>query len=130
MFGAPVPKVQELIPYYEMTYVPLAPDVIRGMINLRGQIVTAMDLRRRLLLPERTPEQLPMNVIVRTHQGLVSFLVDEIGDVIEVDEDKLESPPETLNPAIRELVWGVFQLPGRLLLALSIDRVVIVEKIN
>lgn len=124
VFGTPVPKVQELIQYQEMTRVPLAPAVISGMINLRGQIVSAIDLRCRLGLPARPQGQLPMNVVVRTDEGAVSLLVDEIGDVIEVQEEALESPPETLQGFAREVVRGVYKLSDRLLLAVDIDRIV------
>src|SRR5579863_3440533 len=95
-FGVPVQQVQEVIRYQEMTRVPLVPQVIRGLINLRGQIVTAIDLRRRLGMAERPADQLPMNVVVRTDDGALSLLVDEIGDVIEVEESSFEPPPETL----------------------------------
>jgi len=104
--------------------VPLAPDVVSGMINLRGQIVSAIDLRRRLGLPERPQGQLPMNVVVRTDEGAVSLLVDEIGDVIEVQDEALESPPETLQGFAREVIRGVYKLSDRLLLAVDIDRIV------
>ena len=127
VFGTPVPKVQEVIQHQEMTRVPLAPDVVSGLINLRGQIVAAVDLRRRLGLPDRPAGQLAMNVVVRTSDGAVSLLVDEIGDVIEVDEQTLEAPPETLQGFAREVVRGVYKLSGRLLLALDIDRVVDLE---
>jgi purine-binding chemotaxis protein CheW len=124
VFGTPVPKVQEVIQSQEMTRVPLAPEVVSGMINLRGQIVAAIDLRRRLGLPDRPSGQMPMHVVVRTNDGAVSLLVDEIGDVIEVGESTLESPPETLQGFAREVVKGVYKLSGRLLLSLDIDRVV------
>ena len=104
--------------------MPLAPEVVSGLINLRGQIVSAIDLRRRLGLADRPEGTLPVNVVVRTQDGAVSLLVDEIGDVIEVDEDTFESPPETLQGFAREVVLGVYKLSGRLLLALDIDRVV------
>ena len=80
-FGVPVQQVQEVIRYQEMTRVPLTPQVIRGLINLRGQIVMAVDLRRRFAMEDRPASQLPMNVVVRTDDGAVSFLVDEIGAV-------------------------------------------------
>jgi purine-binding chemotaxis protein CheW len=124
VYGTPVARVQEVIRHAAMTQVPLAPHVVTGMINLRGQIVCAMDLRRRLQLPERAADQTPMSVVVRTNQGTVSLLVDEIGDVIEITEDALESPPETLQGVAREVVEGVYKLPDRLLLALDINRVV------
>src|ERR1700685_3941223 len=83
-FGLDVLNVQEIIRYQEMTRVPLAPPVVQGLINLRGQIVTAIDLRLRLELKERPPGQLPVNVVVQTEDGAVSLLVDEIGDVLLV----------------------------------------------
>ncbi len=123
-FGTPVPQVQEVIQYQVMTRVPLAPNVVSGMINLRGQIVSAIDLRRRLGLQDRPEGHLPMNVVVRTNEGAVSLLVDEIGDVIEVEAEALENPPETVQGFAREVLRGVYKLSGRLLLALDIDRVV------
>jgi purine-binding chemotaxis protein CheW len=124
VFGTPVPKVQEVIQQQTMTSVPLAPEVVTGMINLRGQIVCAIDLRRRLELPDRPADQMPMSVVVRTNQGTVSLLVDEIGDVIEVTAEALENPPETLQGVAREVIEGVYKLPDHLLLALDVDRVV------
>jgi purine-binding chemotaxis protein CheW len=114
-FAVEVEKVQEVIRYQEMTRVPLAPPVVRGLINLRGHIVTAVDLRRRLGLRERAADQLPMNVVVRSEDGAVSLLVDEIGDVLEVDEETYEGPPETLSQRARELIPGVYKLKDRLM---------------
>ena len=125
-FGIEVQAIQEVILYQAMTAVPLAPSTVRGLINLRGQIVTAIDLRTRLGLPPRGGEVLPMNVIVRTPDGAVSLLVDEIGDVVEVDPDLYEPPPETLEPGARELVSGVYKLADRLLLILDVDGAVTV----
>jgi len=116
--------VQEVIRYQEMTRVPLVPQVIRGLINLRGQIVMALDLRRRFGMEERPDSQLPMNVVVRTDDGAVSFLVDEIGDVLEADDEDFERPPETLQGVARELVRGVYKLPERLMMVLDTERVV------
>jgi len=120
-FGIDVVRVQEVIPYQEMTRVPLAPSVVRGLINLRGQIVTAIDLRRRLGLPDRPASQLPMNVVVSTDDGAVSLLVDEIGDVLTVSEAEFEQPPETLRGKIRETIRGAYKLEQRLLLVLAMD---------
>jgi len=121
-FGVEVEKVQEVIRYQEMTRVPLAPPVIQGLINLRGQIVTAVDLRRRLCLSERAATDLPMNVVVRYDDGAVSLLVDEIGDVLEVDEETFEQPPDTLDNRARELIRGVYKLEGRLLHVLDAEK--------
>jgi len=123
LFGVDVLGVQEVIRYQEMTPVPLASEMVRGLINLRGQIVTAIDLRSRLELPNRESTELPMNVVVRTADGVVSLLVDEIGDVVEVDERTLERVPETLGGALRDHVRGVYKLDRRLLLLLDAERV-------
>ena len=123
-FGVEVLKVQEVIRYQEMTRVPLAPRMIEGLINLRGQIVTAIDLRRRLELPPRAEGQLPMNVVVRSEDGAVSLLVDEIGDVVEIQDDTYERPPETLDGVARELIQGVYKLKERLLLILDTEKTV------
>lgn len=124
-FGVEVQKVQEVIRYQELTQVPLAPPVVKGLINLRGQIVTAIDLRRRLGLPERPLDEKPMNVVVRTSDGVMSLLVDEIGDVVEVEEGLFEPPPGTLPVKSRELICGAFKLPQRLLLKLDTDKAVL-----
>ena len=126
----PVQQVQEVIRYQEMTRVPLVPRVIRGLINLRGQIVVAIDLRRRLNAPERPEDQLPMNVVVRTPDGALSLLVDEIGDVLEVQEETFERPPETLQGIARELVLGVHKLPSGLLLILDTEKAVNVAEMD
>lgn len=118
-FGLDVLKVQEVIRFQEMTRVPLGPPVVRGLINLRGQIVTAIDLRRRLELSERSADLLPVNVIVQTDDGAVSLLVDAIGDVVEVSESLFERPPDTLQSKSRELILGAYKLPDRLLLILD-----------
>jgi purine-binding chemotaxis protein CheW len=123
-FGVAVRQVQEVIRYLEMTHVPLASPVVRGLINLRGQIVTAIDLRRRLDLRERPADRLPMNVVIRTEEGPISLLVDEIGDVLEVDQDAFERPPETLNGVARELIRGAYKLKDRLLLILDTEKAI------
>lgn len=121
-FGVEVEQVQEVLRHQTMTRVPVAAPVIGGLINLRGQIVTAIDLRRRLGLVDRAADQLPMNVVVRTDEGVVSLLVDEIGDVVEVKDESFEPPPDTLKGESRELVRGVYKLKERLLLVLDTAR--------
>ena len=124
MFGVDAQTVQEVIRYQEMTRVPKAPPSVSGLINLRGQIVTAIDLRTRLGLKPRAAGKLPMNVVVRSDDGAVSLLVDQIGDVIEVDADNFETPPDTLYGEARELVQGAYKLDGRLLLLLNCEQAV------
>lgn len=121
-FGVEVERVQEVIRSLEMTPVPLASEVVRGIINLRGRIVTAFDLRRRLDLPPLPHGRVPMNVVVRSGSEAVSLLVDEIGDVIEAAIESFEPPPETLQGPARELILGAHKLDDRLLLVLDTDR--------
>ncbi len=120
--GIEVLKVQEVLRYQTMTRVPLASDVVSGLINLRGQIVTAIDLRKRLSMPPRSPDKNPMNVVVRSDDGAVSLLVDEIGDVMETTAERFERPPQTLTGPRRELFRGVYKFQDSLLLVLDTDR--------
>ena len=122
MYGVEVETVQEVIRHQEMTGVPLAHEVVAGLINLRGQIVTAIDLRRRLGVGDRRQGELPMNVVVRTGDGAVSLLVDEIGDVVEVEQKDFEEAPDTLANTSRELIRGVYKLNKELLLVLNTQR--------
>ena len=121
-WGIEVTRVQEVIRYQEMTRVPLAPSHVRGLINLRGQIVTAIEMRTRLGLSPRPASQLPMNVVVRSDDGGISLLVDEIGDVGEVSDSSFEPVPATGQVSARELLRGVFKLERKLLLQLDADR--------
>ncbi len=118
-FGVEVRQVQEVIRALDMTQVPLAHNAVKGLINLRGQIVTAIDLRTRLGLAPRPDGSEPMNVVVRTDDGAISLLVDEIGDVIETSDDTYERSPETLPVSAKDMIRGVYKLPNRLLLVLD-----------
>jgi purine-binding chemotaxis protein CheW len=122
LFGVPVHQVQEVIRYQQTTRAPLVPEVIRGLINLRGQIVMAVDLRRRLGIVDRDADVVPVNVVVRTQEGPVSLLVDSIGDVVEVEEKTFEEPPQTLNEAMRQLITGVHKLDSGLMHILDTER--------
>lgn len=124
LFGVEVLKVQELNRYQEITVVPTAPETVRGLINLRGQIITAIDLRRRLKMPERPEGQRPMNLVIHTEDGIVSLLVDEIGDVLEISNAPFESVPATASVLTRDLILGVYKLDSRLLLVLDTERAV------
>lgn len=122
-FGVDVSRVQEVFRQHEITEVPLAPSAVAGVINLRGQIIPAMDLRSRLGFETAAGRQ-QMNVVVRTATGPVSLVVDEIGDVTDVSSDLCETPPETLREAIREVTHQVYKLESRLLLELDTERIV------
>ncbi len=122
LFGVELKTVQEVIRSLEITQVPLAPQVVSGLINLRGQIVTAVDLRRRLEMEPRAVGVPAMNVVVRSEDGAVSLLVDEIGDVVEVEETSFERPPETLRGSVRTMITGVHKLKDRLMLVLDTEK--------
>ena len=126
-FGIEVLKVQEVIRHQTMTCVPLAPPAVKGLINLRGQIVTAIDLGQRLELKDREARSL-MNMVIRTDDGVVSLLVDAIGDVLEVSDGLLEAPPNTIQGVARELITGVYKLEGRLLLVLDTEKAITVQE--
>ena len=121
-FGVELKCVQELIRYQEMTDVPLAPAAVQGLINLRGQIVIAIDARRAMGLAERDPAMLPMNVVLRSGDGCTSLLVDCIGDVVTVPRSKREPTPENTPSCLRGIVEGVYVLPDYLLLIPDLQR--------
>jgi purine-binding chemotaxis protein CheW len=123
--GIELTQVQELLRYQEMTSVPLAPQAIEGLINLRGQIVTALDVRRILGLPAvESEEKLPMNIVIQSEGGgAVSLLVDEICDVLDVPLEAATPLPENMPPLQRDLIEGVYQLESGLLLILNTNRV-------
>jgi purine-binding chemotaxis protein CheW len=121
-FGIELLQVQEVIQRLELTEVPLAPSIVRGLMNLRGQIVMGIDLRRQLEFPDWPADLVPMNVVVHTGGESISLLVDEIGDVVEVSEDTFEPPPETLQGKVRRVILGVHKLEKRLMHVLDTDR--------
>lgn len=121
-FGVDVRQVQEVIRQQEMTRVPLSPNTIGGLINLRGQIITAIDLRQKLELAERPKDKPHMNVVIHNDGTAASFLVDEISDVVTVESEAYEPAPETLSAVARELVQGVYKLKHQLLLVLNPQR--------
>lgn len=122
LFGVDLRQVQEVIRFQQMTRVPLAPDVVSGLINLRGQIVTAVDLRKRLEMSPAPEGSLPVNVVIRNEDGAVSLLVDEIGDVLEVEQESFEEPPETLRGPVRAMIRGVHKLNNRLMHVLDAEK--------
>ena len=126
-FGVGVECVQEVLRYQQLTVVPAAPEAVQGLINLRGQIVTAVDLRCRLGLPPRPEDALPMNVIVRSRGEVVSLLVDDIGDVITAQTSTggvldLEPAPANVPSIVQDVLVGVIPLPDAILLVLDADR--------
>ncbi len=123
-FGIEVTQVQEVTRYQQMTEVPLARKEVSGLINLRGQIVSAIDLRKRLQMPDRPKNFLPMNVVVKTTQGVMSLLVDEIADVMDLSQDQFEKTPETVKGIARELLDGAYKLDKKLLMVLNVEKTI------
>ena len=121
-FGVDVLLVQEALRSQERTPVPLAAPGIAGLVNLRGEVVLSIDLRVRLGLAPLTGDAEPMMVVVQVGGEAVSLLVDEVGDVIDVEDSQFESPPDTLEPALRQVILGAYKLPTGLLLALDVER--------
>ncbi|HEV7403922.1 MAG TPA: chemotaxis protein CheW, partial [Chthoniobacteraceae bacterium] len=103
---------------------PLAPAGVAGLLNVRGELVTAIDLRPRLELPARAADSAPMNIVLRTAEGAVSLLVDSVGEVIRVSDDDCEPPPPTLRGPARALTDAVVKLHDRLLLRLNTQAVI------
>ncbi|MEQ6903725.1 chemotaxis protein CheW [Nocardioides sp. YIM 152588] len=125
-FGVDVQHVQEVLRQHQVTVVPRAAESVRGVINLRGQIVTAVDLRSRLSLPGPSGDAgergtASMNVVVRSHGEAVSLLVDDIGDVINTGDRALEQAPATLPTSVRDVLHGVVSLEESILLVLDPD---------
>ena len=124
LFGVEVEQVQEVRRPQALTKVPLAPPAVAGLINLRGQVVTAIELRERLGRPPRPEGTDPVVIVVRLHGEAVSLLVDSIADVVDVDLRDFEAPPDTLDGAARDLIRGAYKLHGQLLLALDVQKAV------
>ena len=123
LFGIAAEQVQEVLRPLPITPLPLAPPDVAGLINLRGQIVPALDMRRVLKLEPAPAGSDRFSVVAHTPQGPVSLQVDEIGDVMELDAAAGEPPPRNVDPDIGGLVRGVFPLKDRLLLVLDTARV-------
>jgi purine-binding chemotaxis protein CheW len=124
LFGVEIDQVQEVLRAQEITRVPLAAPSVRGVINLRGRIIPAIDLRRCFEMEALPPASALANIVVRSAgTASASFLVDEIGDVVETAPSAYEATPPTLGARARELVEGVYKLQGGILLVLAVGRV-------
>jgi purine-binding chemotaxis protein CheW len=121
-YGVDVLGVRESLRTQERTPVPLASSGVAGLVNLRGEVVLSVDLRPRLGLEPLAEDAEPMMVVVQVDGEPLSLLVDEVGDVVQVDESQFETPPDTLDPALRELIIGAYKLSDGLLLALDVER--------
>ncbi|HET6438206.1 MAG TPA: chemotaxis protein CheW [Anaeromyxobacter sp.] len=123
-FALPVNEIREVVRSLAVTPVPLSNGAVRGLVNLRGQIAMAVDLRRRLDLPARAEGTDEVNVVVEAPEGPVCLTVDDVGDVIVVSGADIERPPETLRASVRELVRGICKRNEDLVLLLDTSRAV------
>lgn len=127
--GIPVMIVQEVLVAQRIARVPLAQDGIPGLLNLRGQIVTAVDLRSTLKLPPRDAQSEYMNVVVRHDGELFAFMVDDVGDVVTVDHDAIEAPPSTLDERWRAATSGIVRRDHDLLVVMNVPDLLKLEHV-
>lgn len=123
LVGIPVLQVQDILGPQRITAVPRAAGEIAGVLNLRGRIVTAIDLRVRLGMAPRAADAATMSVVVDHKGELYSLLIDQVGEVLDVPLDRFEADTTALSPAWRELSRGVFRLDKQLLVLLDVGRV-------
>ncbi len=123
LFGVEAFHVQEILPYQKIAHVPLAPAYIKGLINLRGQIVTVLELRRRLELKALEDETSGANVIVTVNGGLMSLFVDQIGNIFDIHADRLQPPPGTARGVAAHYIQSVSQLEEELLIVLNLTSI-------
>ena len=122
LFGIPVLMVQDVLSSYRINKIPLAPPEIAGLLNLRGRIVTAIDVRRRLGLQPRSRDTNGMSIVVESGHELYSLMVDSVGEVLALSKEEYERNPPTLEAHFREFAEGVYRLEGQLLVVLDVNR--------
>jgi purine-binding chemotaxis protein CheW len=123
-FGIPAISVQEVLEYLKINRVPLGPAALPGIINLRGQILPVLDLRERLQLSSADTRSLDDSrmAVVRTNEGLLTLLIDRVGEILDVDSANFEPPAETLKPGVRAVTSHICKLEGQLLLILDLAK--------
>ena len=128
LFGIPVLTVQDVLGSQRITRIPLAPPEVAGALNLRGRIVTAMDVRRRLDLPAREAGKAGMSVVVDHNGELYSLIVDSVGEVLSLPNEAFERNPATLDAKWREVSAGIYRLDGKLLVVLEVSRLLEIRR--
>lgn len=124
LMGIPVLAVHDVLASHKITPIPLAPHAVAGVLNLRGRIVTAVDLRARLGLPPRAPGERPMSIVVDHDGEPYSFLIDSVGEVLSLSFDKFERNPVTLDARWQDVSCGIYRLDGELLVIVDVERLV------
>jgi len=125
--GIPVLEVHDVLNAQKITVIPRAPDWVAGVLNLRGRIVTAIDLRRRLGLAPLEEGKSSMSVVVEHNEEPYSLQIDKVGEVLSLDDQLFEKNPVTLDPRWREVSIGIYRLKDQLLPILDVDRLLAFE---
>lgn len=125
-YAIPVMEVQEVIKPQQITQIPLSQEQIRGLINLRGQIVTSISLRKLFGKDDDLTKD-HMNIIVRGNDGLFSLVVDEITDIVDIQVSELEKVPDTINPKLKKYVSEIYKRKQGLVILLKIDELIKIE---
>ena len=121
-FGIPILQVQDVLREQTVTNIPLAPKEVAGSLNLRGRIVTAIDVRKRLGLPDKDGDVPSMSVVVEHNNELFSLIIDSVGDVLRFKDKYYENNPGTLDPVWRDVSTGIYQLEEELLVVMDVSR--------
>lgn len=124
LLGIPVLAVHDVLRSQNITPIPLSNDSIAGVLNLRGRIVTAIDLRRHLGFDERGEDESYMCVVIEHNDEPYSFLIDSVGEVISVDAADFDKNPVTMDERIRAVSSGIFRLKGKLLVVLDVAHLI------
>jgi purine-binding chemotaxis protein CheW len=122
LFGIPVLQVQDVLGPQRITRVPSAPSEVAGLLNLRGRIVTVIDVRTRLALPPRPSDMRSMSVVVGYKDEFYSLIVDKVGEVMSLPSADYERNPATLDPRWNEIADGIYRLKDMLLVILNVAR--------
>lgn len=125
--GVPIHTIQDVIGPQHLTAIPLAQTAIAGVLNLRGRIVTVIDMHHRLEEPRTTPLSQGMGIIIENHDELFSLLIDHVEDVVTIPFDEIEKAPPTLNASWQEVCTGVHQRHGKIMIILDIERILDLE---
>lgn len=122
LFGIPVLMVQDVLSSYQITHVPMAPPEVMGSLNLRGRVVTAIDMRARLNLPPRADSTESMSIVAENEHELYSLVVDSVGEVLGLSTSAFDHNPPTLDPAFRAFSEGIYRLDDQLMVVLDVHR--------
>jgi len=124
LYGVNIKMVQEITKSMTVTEIPLAPSYIKGLINLRGQIATAVGIRELFKINKSDPMGGKINVVCKSEAYLLSLVVDEVGDVLELDDNLFEMTPETVSKEVSTFMGGVYKLPNNLLSVIDIQKII------